>query len=201
MKCEMCSNTMDGTFGSGRFCCMKCARGFVTLGKRAEINAKVSAALAGKPATRRGPLTPEQKAAFASAMNETKEHRWKFGEWGSVPKGRRKDRVMLEQNGICAICSNPPLWMGKPLRFQLDHINGDNTDNSRVNLRLLCPNCHFQTPTWGQGNASPEGRQRMLEAALRGRATQKKLISCSSMGRKLRSQRGKASPSLAHDAR
>jgi len=30
---------------------------------------------------------------------------------------------------------------------ELDHINGDRTDNRLVNLRVLCPNCHSLQPT------------------------------------------------------
>lgn len=40
-------------------------------------------------------------------------------------------------------------WNGKPLTLQLDHINGDHSDNRLENLRILCPNCHSQTSTWG----------------------------------------------------
>lgn len=39
-------------------------------------------------------------------------------------------------------------WNGKPLTLQLDHIDGDRTNNALDNLRLLCPNCHSQTETW-----------------------------------------------------
>jgi hypothetical protein len=48
----------------------------------------------------------------------------------------------------CSICSISS-WRGKPLTLHLDHINGINNDNRLENLRLLCPNCHQQTDTWG----------------------------------------------------
>lgn len=50
---------------------------------------------------------------------------------------------------ICAICNMEPLWRGNPLTLHLDHIDGDNLNNTIDNLRFLCPNCHQQTPTWG----------------------------------------------------
>jgi hypothetical protein len=43
-------------------------------------------------------------------------------------------------------------WKGKPISLQLDHINGENFDHRIENLRLLCPNCHSQTDTFGGKN-------------------------------------------------
>ena len=40
--CENCEQEHDGSYGSGRFCNAKCARGFSTKAKRKEINEKVS---------------------------------------------------------------------------------------------------------------------------------------------------------------
>jgi Zn finger protein HypA/HybF involved in hydrogenase expression len=48
----------------------------------------------------------------------------------------------------CYECGLPPIWNGKKLKLQLDHINGNRKDNQIENLRILCPNCHSQTETF-----------------------------------------------------
>ena len=46
---------------------------------------------------------------------------------------------------ICEECKNTE-WNGKPIPLELEHCNGNNTDNRIENLKVLCPNCHAQTP-------------------------------------------------------
>jgi 5-methylcytosine-specific restriction endonuclease McrA len=52
----------------------------------------------------------------------------------------------------CDSCGNSGEWMGKPISLEIDHINGINNDNRLENLRILCPNCHSQTPTFRKKN-------------------------------------------------
>lgn len=57
---------------------------------------------------------------------------------------------------------------GKPITFQIDHINGDRMDNRFENLKVICPNCHSQTETYGIRNMSEDGYKKMIEAGKTG---------------------------------
>jgi predicted nucleic acid-binding Zn ribbon protein len=51
-------------------------------------------------------------------------------------------------------------WNNKPISLECDHIDGDITNNRLSNARLLCPNCHSQTPTFRFKNVNnPNGRE------------------------------------------
>ncbi len=44
------------------------------------------------------------------------------------------------------------------LPLELDHMNGDSTDNRLENLRILCPNCHSLKPTHRGRNSRKRAR-------------------------------------------
>lgn len=68
--------------------------------------------------------------------------------------GHLKKRLL--KSGIlhnhCCLCGQGSTWNGKPLVMRLDHINGIKDDHRRENLRMVCPNCDSQLPTFSGRN-------------------------------------------------
>lgn len=62
-----------------------------------------------------------------------------------------KLRLRLLAEGIkqprCESCLLT-LWKDLPIPLELDHVDGNPSNNDIANLRVLCPNCHAQTPTY-----------------------------------------------------
>lgn len=60
-----------------------------------------------------------------------------------------KAKLIRERGHKCQVleCSLSE-WLGKKIALELEHIDGDNSNDSEENLLLLCPNCHAQTKTW-----------------------------------------------------
>lgn len=80
----------------------------------------------------------------------------RFLDWyhsiNSKTENRQIRKYLETINGhICSRCGITE-WNNKPIVFDVDHIDGDSTNDCPNNVRLLCPNCHSLTSTYSFKN-------------------------------------------------
>lgn len=91
--------------------------------------------------------------------------KWKKGEVngmrGKTSTSHHIRRYLFEKyNNCCSECGWSKVnTTTQKIPLELEHIDGDFTNNKEQNLKLLCPNCHSLTPTW-KGANKKQGRPR-----------------------------------------
>lgn len=159
MTCEKCKVQHEGSYGSGRFCSIKCARGYSTYKNRDLINKSVSATLSRIE----GYFCPKCDAWFALRTQITAHDKIHVKKFEDLKTDRyRRIWLIRERGHRCEICFNTE-WNTQTIPIELDHISGDADDNTKANLRLICPNCHALTPTYkGKNKASASRKRRYI---------------------------------------
>lgn len=148
MKCEKCESYHDGSFGSGRFCSRKCA---CSKTHSKETKQKISNGV--KLAHIEGRVSPRE-CFSEERWNEILEKRKEScnqkllnENFSDLSYDRLRKRILLEQNNCCNRCKMDT-WLNEPIPLEVEHKNGDHSDNRRENVEALCPNCHSLTSTW-----------------------------------------------------
>jgi len=94
-------------------------------------------------------------AAVRKGVLKARARAWPIERILREAKSRRNIKDRLLPAGIlenrCSKCGITD-WLGEPLSIQIDHRNGIRNDHRLENLRMLCPNCHSQTETYGARN-------------------------------------------------
>jgi len=83
------------------------------------------------------------------------------GRMGKTGTARWIKTYLIEKHGEkCMECgwNERNVYTGN-IPIELEHIDGDFTNNKEENLKLLCPSCHSLTPTYRGGNKK-KGRPR-----------------------------------------
>ena len=159
LQCALCDEDLNYSQRYNKFCGHSCAG---TYNNRRRVK-KVDydpCAMCGEDMVRSSYVAKkfcdaECRTAFVKKSTITK---WLAGseEWNGkrIPRWLR-EYLVAESKNTCSVCGISE-WMGKPLTVECDHIDGDSFHNMRKNLRIVCPNCHSQTPTykaknWGNG--------------------------------------------------
>ncbi len=171
MKCKNC-NVNDGIkyskYASGDFCSRECAKSYSTKEKRLDINKHLSIKNSGIKFR----SSVNKNSGFQKGHNVWKEYNIDRDEFKkSVSSGMKKyhlekiintpfelltkesrKQLLIHERGVkCEVCHLTE-WMNYIIPLDVDHIDGNHNNNVKENLRLLCPNCHRLTPTWGFKN-------------------------------------------------
>lgn len=95
----------------------------------------------------KGHLKPKSEE-FKISLDEILE-----GKHPQYQTYKLKNRLIKEglKENKCECCGIMD-WNQAPLNMELDHIDGNRTNHSLRNLRMICPNCHAQTDTYRAKN-------------------------------------------------
>jgi predicted nucleic acid-binding Zn ribbon protein len=146
--CKACSSAIPYEKRQNNFCSHKCSAAFNNKGIRRNGNAPISCLNCATET--HNPKFCSSNCALEWNWKEAKQHLIDTGVDESCANKIGK-RYLIELHGRCQQCLSSE-WQGKAIPLVLDHINGNPYDNSLPNLRVICPNCDAQTPTFAGRN-------------------------------------------------
>lgn len=148
--CPKCSSEHDK---SGVYCCRSCAnsRVFSEASKEKKRN-KTKAFWDQFDEAGRKEFNKEKMLKYDFQEHQRKVQEKNRARAWSIPYEEMshssvRKRLLEERKYTCEECGTGNNYNGKPLSLELDHIDGNSKNNKIENLRILCPNCHSQTPT------------------------------------------------------
>ena len=139
-----CGNVATYKNGSGNLMCLQRSQSCPAIkSKNRESTKKVyENGLRISGSERYKNLPEETKKRMAWSKNKFLNTKFEYGKLGN-----HKGFLINERGHNCENCGLSK-WLDKPITLELEHIDGNNQNNVKENLKLLCPNCHSFTETW-----------------------------------------------------
>jgi hypothetical protein len=144
-KCLYCEVTLSFENRRGKFCGHSCAA--LDTNKRRRSKWRCT----------------DCKTKVPAKTQRCKECRAKRRSLAFAKTDNFRRRLLIETHGHRCWGCRRTTWCALPIPLELDHVDGNSDNNSATNLRVLCPNCHAQTPTYrskNRGRAGTRGKQR-----------------------------------------
>lgn len=85
-------------------------------------------------------------------MHDKYYNDWLNGEYLTNNSQTIRKFVLRHLDYFCSCCGISD-WQEKSITLDVEHIDGDSSNNLPENLTLLCPNCHSQTDTYKSKNS------------------------------------------------
>lgn len=165
MKCKKCNNDFTPQKGLKSYCSLSCRNSRTWSEedkKKKSISAKNSLKVKQANKEKAKNIDWDSISNKLSNLYKDKIMNEKFE---NLSFERLRKRVIYEQDEKCNNCGVSE-WFGKKLSLELDHIDGDNSNNNRKNLEALCPNCHSITDTWRGRNKKNTGVKKVVDETL-----------------------------------
>jgi len=141
-NCENCLCKLTTKYGSGRFCSSKCARGFSTKSKRAEISKKVSSTMAGRPSNN---LSLREVGLLGAMKNrENKLNRFVKVNGDTLDITYRELEEYRKKQLVCEICLLPENSSSKGIVGVPDRLTVDHCHKTLKFRGLLCRACNYR---------------------------------------------------------
>jgi hypothetical protein len=148
IPCEWCKSPIPyETKASNRFCCQSCAA-FFTNSKRIKKPSEYFSLDCNEPIAKKA-MYCSQNCSF-SALRKKNDAKILTGEATNEYIRKYLIRTRGDSCELCGWREINPVTEKCPI--QMDHIDGNWQNRNLDNLRLICPNCHSLTPTFGNLN-------------------------------------------------
>jgi len=163
-KCKKCCKEFEPVKGLVNYCSLECRNSRFWSEedkKKKSISAKKSIKLKEQLESLR---TEEIYNKITETRNKNHKKKIINSTFEDLSFNSLRFRILYEQDNKCNKCGLDS-WLGQELVLELEHKDGNNKNNNRDNLEMICPNCHSLTETW-RGRNKKERRHRVLDKQL-----------------------------------
>ena len=155
MKCDYgCGGEGSFPMSSGKVCCSNHYNSCPAIRKKNSVGVS--------KAHDDGRIPGWNILAKTISLNRSSQKGKRYAEFGIPGSGNFKSALLLERGHCCENCKLAT-WLEKEIVLELEHVDGNKENNTKENLKLLCPNCHSQTLTWRRGTRPGWRRKRYTD--------------------------------------
>jgi Zn finger protein HypA/HybF involved in hydrogenase expression len=162
-NCKKCGKKFEPEKGLVNYCSLEC-RNSRTWSQEDKTKKSTSAKKSEKLRIANTNRPEEFWLKIAKTRRENHKKRILESEYRDLSFESLRFRILYEQENKCNKCGLDK-WLDENIILELEHKDGDNKNNDRKNLEMICPNCHSLTQTW-RGRNKKERRHRVPDKKL-----------------------------------